>query len=124
MITKRQLIRTIIARLHTGKMTSTAPYSMVPTTEASERNKAPITSVLTPIVNKLHKHSDHVNIVEVAAGTGNHGVHWAAQWPFARLLLTDGADENVAAIKTRVAQSNVSNIVGIEKVDTTDSSWR
>ena len=97
---------------------------MVPTTEASERNKAPITSVLTPIVNKLHKHSDHVNIVEVAAGTGNHGVHWAAQWPFARLLLTDGADENVAAIKTRVAQSNVSNVVGIEKVDITDSSWR
>ena len=60
---------------------------------ATERNRGPIADVLRRVLPAQG------NVLEIAAGTGEHAVHFAAEFPGLAWQPTDIDDANLASIQ-------------------------
>lgn len=80
-------------------MTSLLPYS-----ESAERNKGPILEVLRAYLPVQGE------VLEVASGTGQHVVHFAAALPALHWQPTDPAADRRAAIAARLAAAQLANV--------------
>ena len=81
----------------------------MPFSEAAERNKAPILEVLSGLL------PGPADILEVASGTGQHAVHFAALRPDWRWQPTEVRTDLLAAIARRCAgRANVAAPVALD----------
>lgn len=103
---------------------SSLAYSMVPTTQASERNKGPILETLNKVIAEIGKGrkttgdqeergdnqqaTETINVLEIASGTGNHAVYFATNLGI-KVQPTDYDAKNVSDVDERVRQSVASS---------------
>jgi hypothetical protein len=78
---------------------------------AAERNKAPILDVLRRIL------PSRGTVLEVASGTGQHVVHFAAALPDLRWIPSDPDPGNRASIAAHVRAAGVGNVAAPLKLD-------
>ncbi len=89
---------------------------MKPFAESSEQNKH-------AILNVLDQHLQPAKtILEIGAGTGQHAVFFAAQFPHVRWLASD-LEENHPGIKAWVSESGLKNISGPIQLDVGHADW-
>lgn len=88
----------------------------LPTWPAPERNKAPILGVLTSLF-------DHGLILEIAAGTGQHAVHFAAGLPQVTWQPSEADHELVDVVAARVKQAQLPNLKPPVWLDVESPSW-
>ncbi|MCB1623277.1 MAG: DUF938 domain-containing protein [Pseudomonadales bacterium] len=84
---------------------------------AAERNKQPIVEVLRDLL------PDDGEVLEVAAGTGQHVVHFASVMPGIIWQPTDPDHDSCATIATRIAQSGLTNIHAPIELDVHAIPW-
>ena len=89
----------------------------LPCAAASERNKAPI---LEQLRRFLPADSD---VLEIASGTGQHVVHFAAALPGTSWQPTDYELDNLIPIATRCDQSGLRNVHDPLQLDVHASVW-
>jgi hypothetical protein len=88
----------------------------LPTWPAPERNKAPILEVLTSLF-------DHGLVLEIAAGTGQHAVHFAAGLPQVTWQPSEADPELVDVITARVNQARLPNLKPPVWLDVESPTW-
>ena len=86
-----------------------------PVSSAAERNKQPILEVLAP---KLPRRG---SVLEIASGTGQHVVHFAAALPQLSWQPTDIDLARCAMIATRISRAGLSNVKPPEVLDVHDA---
>jgi cyclopropane fatty-acyl-phospholipid synthase-like methyltransferase len=84
---------------------------------APERNKAPILEVLQRVLPVRG------TVLEVASGTGQHMVHFAASLPALRWLPSDPEEPHRRSIEARVALAGVTNVAAPLALDVLDRPW-
>jgi hypothetical protein len=84
---------------------------------APERNKGPILEVLTRVLPASG------TLLEIAAGTGQHAVHFARHLPKLRYLPTDMDPENLASIRAWRSEAGLSNLMEPRELDVTSTDW-
>lgn len=84
---------------------------------APERNKAPILEVLS---RKLPASG---TVLEVASGTGQHVVHFAAALPELQWLPSDPEAAHRGSIKARAVAAGLANIAAPLELDVRDRPW-
>lgn len=89
---------------------------MLPYSEACERNKGPILAVLREAF------ADRRRVIEIGAGTGQHGVHFARNLPHLAWQPTDRA-EYLAGLAARVAAEGPPNLAAPLELDVLCESW-
>jgi len=89
----------------------------LPEWPAPERNKAPILDVLTRVLPASGL------VLEVASGTGQHAVHFAASLPALTFQPSDCDPDNLAVIAQRVKRAAPPNLRPPLHPDVTDDSW-
>ena len=82
----------------------------MPFSEAADRNKEPILKVLKDVIRK-----QHVRLLEVGAGTGQHAVFFASQFPGLMWTATEQGD-NLKLLNRRIQESNVLNLTPPHKL--------
>jgi SAM-dependent methyltransferase len=87
------------------------------TSAAAERNKQPILDALLELLPATG------SVLEIAAGTGQHAVHFAAALPALRFLPTDPDNASLASITARRAQSGLANIAAPRLLDVMQDDW-
>ncbi|MDR2216664.1 MAG: DUF938 domain-containing protein [Nevskiaceae bacterium] len=87
------------------------------TSAAAERNKQPILEELLSVL----PHSGQV--LEIAAGTGQHAVHFAAALPGVTFTPTDPDADALRSISARRAASGLANIEAPRRLDVLDADW-
>jgi cyclopropane fatty-acyl-phospholipid synthase-like methyltransferase len=90
---------------------------MLTSSEACERNKQPILSVL----QRELAHSSHV--LEIGSGTGQHAVHFAAHMPSLVWQPTEVAD-NLPSLAERVRREGPPNLAAPRELDVRTRPWR
>jgi len=88
----------------------------LPTWPAPERNKAPILEVLSKLF-------DHGLILEIAAGTGQHAVHFATGLPGVTWQPSEKDPELMHVLTARVAQARLPNLKPPVWLDAASPSW-
>lgn len=88
----------------------------LPTWPAPERNKAPILQVLTGLF-------DHGLVLEIAAGTGQHAVHFAAGLPKVTWQPSERDQELIDVLAARVTQAGLPNLKAPLWVDAAAAAW-
>jgi len=91
-------------------MTTPLPHS-----PAAERNQAPILAVLQGLLGPRGR------ALEIASGTGQHAVHFAAALPSWHWQPTDVTDAHFAAIRTRALQAGATNVAPPRRLDVLDA---
>lgn len=89
----------------------------LPTSPAAERNKEPILARLRAILGS------HGTALEIASGTGQHSVWFAAALPGWTWQPSDCDPEMLAAIAERIAESALGNILPPLRLDVTQPQW-
>jgi cyclopropane fatty-acyl-phospholipid synthase-like methyltransferase len=87
------------------------------TSEAAERNKAPILAILTQAL----AHSRRV--LEIGSGTGQHAVHFAAHLPHLTWQPTDRA-EHLGGLRARMAREGTPNLLPALELDVRALPWQ
>jgi SAM-dependent methyltransferase len=87
------------------------------TSAAAERNKQPILDELQSLLPGTGR------VLEIAAGTGQHVVHFAAALAGLRFLPTDPDPGSVASIEKRRALSGLANIEVPCRLDVMQADW-
>lgn len=87
----------------------------LPHSAAAERNQAPILAVLR------HRLAPAGRALEVASGSGQHAVHFAAALPGWRWQPSDVGDAWFGAIRTRALQAGVANLAPARRLDVRDA---
>lgn len=85
---------------------------------AAERNKEPILERLVDLLG-----SREGLLLEVAAGTGQHAVHFASALPRWIYQPTDLDPEHLNTMEARVRESGLTNLRPPLRLDTTKSPW-
>jgi cyclopropane fatty-acyl-phospholipid synthase-like methyltransferase len=88
------------------------------TSAPAERNKQPIVDALAPQLAACAR------VLEIASGTGQHVVHFAAHWPAMAWQPTDRGAEDLAQIAARRADSGLPNIATPLRLDVLDTDWQ
>jgi SAM-dependent methyltransferase len=91
-------------------MTTPLPHS-----PAAERNQAPILAVLQGLLGPRGR------ALEIASGTGQHAVHFAAALRSWHWQPTDVTDAHFAAIRTRALQAGATNVAPPRRLDVLDA---
>ncbi len=91
--------------------------SQVLTYPAPERNKAPILEVLRRVLPARG------TVLEVASGTGQHIVHFAASLPQLTWLPSDPEQTHRISIAARVAQAGLGNVAPALALDVRERPW-
>ena len=89
----------------------------LPYAAAAERNKGPILEVLRTL---LPAHGD---VLEIASGTGQHIVHFAAALPALTWQPSDASAERRAGIAARLAATPLANVRAPLALDVHDEPW-
>jgi len=84
---------------------------------AAERNKGPILEVLRQELTEPGV------VVEVASGSGQHAVHFAANLPHLRWQPSDIDDGNLASIEAWRRDAALDNLHAAIRLDVTDTPW-
>jgi cyclopropane fatty-acyl-phospholipid synthase-like methyltransferase len=87
------------------------------TSEAAERNKAPILAILS----QACAHSRRV--LEIGSGTGQHAVHFAAHLPHLTWQPTDRS-EYLEGLRARIAQEGTPNLRPALELDVRTLPWQ
>jgi SAM-dependent methyltransferase len=90
--------------------------TLLPFSEACERNKHPILDVLRTAF------ADRRRVIEIGAGTGQHAVHFARHLPWLEWLPTD-RHEYLADLAARVAAEGPPNLVAPVALDVLQPQW-
>ena len=88
------------------------------TSAAAERNKQPIAGQLLSLLDQRSR------VLEIASGTGQHVVHFAAALPDSTWQPTDRDAADLAQIEARRAASGLSNILPAAQLDVLQAPWR
>jgi len=91
--------------------------SSAPSSPAAERNKGPILEVLRKWL------PDGSAMLEIASGTGQHVVHFAAEMPLSSWQPSDPDAENLAAIRTRLQLTKPRNVQPPVQLDVHHQVW-
>ena len=91
--------------------------STLPHSAAADRNKEPILACLQAIL------AAHGNALEIASGTGQHVVWFAAAMQGWVWRPTDADAQMLPVIAERTAQSGLSNVLAPEQLDVMAASW-
>jgi len=92
--------------------------SALPVWPAAERNKQPILEELQQLIPE-----GHGTILEVAAGTGQHALHFAAHFPGYDYYVSDCDPEHLLTLRQRLRTSQAKNLLGPLYLDTTQPNW-
>jgi len=84
---------------------------------APERNKGAILEVLRSALPTRGR------VLEIASGTGQHVVHFAAALPQLQWLPSDPEAAHRESIQARIRQSNLSNVAAPLALDVLDATW-
>jgi Protein of unknown function (DUF938) len=84
---------------------------------ATQRNRDPIVSVLRDVL------PDKGQIIEIASGTGEHVVHFAAYFPHLIWQPTDFDPAGLSSIAAWAAECRLPNILHPLKLDAAESEW-
>lgn len=76
----------------------------IPFSEACERNKETILSVLKKVISPVHR-----NVIEIGAGTGQHATFFARAFPQLRWTPTE-TSENLPHLNRVVQESGIKNL--------------
>lgn len=88
----------------------------LPFSQACENNKQ-------PILEALARHlTEPAAVLEIAGGTGQHAVHFAAALPHLHWQTTDIPD-NVSTLAQRPAAANLANLPAPLALDVNESQW-
>ncbi len=87
------------------------------TSAAAERNKQPIAEQLKALL------PSGARVLEIASGSGQHVVHFAAQLPGSYWQPTDRTPADFPAISARTAESGLANIAAPAVLDVMESQW-
>jgi cyclopropane fatty-acyl-phospholipid synthase-like methyltransferase len=90
----------------------------VVTSAAAERNKQPIAEQLLTLLPTVGK------VLEIASGTGQHVVHFAAQMPGLTWQPTDCADSGLPQLRASCSLANLPNIAAPVPLDVLQRDWR
>lgn len=90
--------------------------SSLPTWPAPERNKAPILQVLTGLFTRGL-------VLEIAAGTGQHAVHFAAGLPGVTWQPSEKDPELLDVLSARVTQARLPNLKQPLALDAASAAW-
>jgi len=88
----------------------------LPTWPAPERNKAPILEVLSGLFERGL-------VVEIAAGTGQHAVHFAAGLPQVTWQPSERDQELIEVVQARVTQARLPNLKPPVWLDAASATW-
>ncbi|HEV7633445.1 MAG TPA: DUF938 domain-containing protein [Steroidobacteraceae bacterium] len=91
--------------------------SSAPSSPAAERNKGPILEVLRTLM------PDGSAVLEIASGTGQHVVHFAAEMPLSSWQPSDPDAENLAAIRARLQLTKPRNVQPPVQLDVHHQVW-
>ncbi|MCC7461748.1 MAG: DUF938 domain-containing protein [Gammaproteobacteria bacterium] len=94
------------------------PDTALPLAAASERNKGPILTVLRPLLPLPAR------VLEVASGTGQHVVYFAAALPDCTWQPTDADPQMLPVIRARIAASALHTIADPLLLDVHTEPWR
>jgi hypothetical protein len=89
----------------------------LPTSPAADRNKGPILDQLRAYLPATGK------VLEIASGTGQHVVHFAASLPYIAWQPTDPDVENLNAIAARRLATGLANIRAPLRLDVHNPEW-
>ena len=89
---------------------------MKPFSDACEENKAPILSVLTPLLREA------CAVLEVGSGTGQHAVHFAAHLPHLMWYTSDRAMHH-AGIQAWLDEAALPNVQPPLRLDVLSDPW-
>lgn len=84
---------------------------------APERNKDPILKVLRGALPARGR------VLEIASGTGQHVIHFAAALPQLQWLPSDPEAPHRESIQARIVQSGLSNVASPLALDVLDADW-
>ncbi len=89
----------------------------LPCSAAAERNKGPILDVLRGLL------PPHGAVLEIASGTGQHVVHFAAALPLLSWQPSDPNPERLVTIAARLAATPLTNVRAPFALDVHDEPW-
>jgi hypothetical protein len=98
-------------------MLMSAPMPELPHSPAADRNKEPILARLSGILGERGA------ALEIASGTGQHAVWFAASLARWTWQPTDSDPEMLPVIAERVAQSGLANVLPPRQLDVTAPEW-
>ncbi|MCP5145732.1 MAG: DUF938 domain-containing protein [Gammaproteobacteria bacterium] len=84
---------------------------------ASERNKGPILEVLRTVM------TSSATVLEIAAGSGQHGAHFAAALPHLRWQATEPEPQSLAALIARQQAAGLTNFLPPLQLDAAVDAW-
>jgi hypothetical protein len=84
---------------------------------APERNKGPILELLVRVLPTSGR------VLEIASGSGQHVVHFAAALPGLEFLPSDVEPANLESIRAWRAESGLSNVDAPRTLDVRDADW-
>jgi len=88
-----------------------------PPSPAAERNKGPILEVLASTLPPAAR------VLEIAAGTGQHALHFAAALPGVTWQPTEADAERCAALAARLALAPAANVLPARVLDVERGAW-
>jgi SAM-dependent methyltransferase len=101
----------------------TEPFTFTPSPEAkrfapaTQRNRDPIVAVLRDVLPEAGR------VLEIASGTGEHIVHFAAYFPQLTWLPSDFDPAGLVSIAAWVAESRLPNIAAPVQIDAIAPQW-
>ncbi len=84
---------------------------------AADRNREPIAEALRAVLPEQGR------VLEIASGTGQHVVHFAARFPRLTFLPSDMDPELRASVAAYVGEAGLSNVEPPRNVDVTAEGW-
>jgi cyclopropane fatty-acyl-phospholipid synthase-like methyltransferase len=90
----------------------------ISTSAAAERNKQPILDELRQLLLPSGK------VLEIASGTGQHVIHFAAGMPGITWQPTDQTPEDLACIAARSGATGLINVAAPRQLDVLQAPWR
>jgi SAM-dependent methyltransferase len=92
-------------------------HAMKRSAPAAERNRGPILDVLRGVLPATGL------VLEIASGTGQHVVHFAAALPRLEFQPSDVDDDNLASVRAWIAETGLTNVRPPIRLDVRDPVW-
>ena len=89
----------------------------LPSSPAALRNREPIAAVLRETL------PERGTVLEIASGTGEHGVHFAASFPALEWQPSDADPDARAIVAARVADAGLANLLPPIALDAASAVW-